>query len=667
MTVHTFGTTVDMSHFVEIPDPADPTQPKRPEVGRVLTLRNALTESIVGTVSTQALGYWGTTLTDVPAVDVSADEGASWVGPLWSAEAQEAGWTAGPYAESAAASADLAASAASAAKTAAVEARDAALAALAEAESIAGGQDAPTEQAIATVLANSDSEARQALDAAYDTKYDRKRRTDAADYATLQAALDATPPGSVCFLPPGTYSPSAPLTWPHDVTIQGEGKVTINVTGNATGLVLQPGHRKPRIRGVRFVGTLSPNTAAPASINAQIAIGGMDSTLADPIVGLNVVGCEFVNFGYAPIRAKHVHKFHVSKCEFDQYGYTGLGLSSAKSGTITKNRFYGTGVLTAYSVNSYAAFLNFFEPDGLTASPESQDVVFEGNFVYNQAWEGLDAHSGHRISFVGNTFVDCQGAAIALVSSGSQWETACQDITVANNIIYGRADRTSTTGIIFRGGQTPSGTWRVRGTITGNTMWRVGNLDAAVGRRCGINVAEGRGVVVSNNTIHEPQYAGILVQDVPGALIANNVVVDPWLGGSSSMMVEINSLSQPGSTAKLTLSGNTLVRGAMIAGQDGIPANAFIGNVGFVAPDGATIYQEGNTYPPGTGFGGAIVHQRSIIRNLVETLGTAAPTTGTWVRGDRVLHLQPTSGGNVGWICVTAGTPGTWKTYGTIS
>ena len=44
----------------------------------------------------------------------------------------------------------------------------------------------------------------------------------------------------------------------------------------------------------------------------------------------------------------------------------------------------------------------------------------------------------------------------------------------------------------------------------------------------------------------------------------------------------------------------------------------------------------------------------------------AAPTTGTWARGEYVYNSAPAASGNVGWICVTAGTPGTWKTWGTI-
>lgn len=46
---------------------------------------------------------------------------------------------------------------------------------------------------------------------------------------------------------------------------------------------------------------------------------------------------------------------------------------------------------------------------------------------------------------------------------------------------------------------------------------------------------------------------------------------------------------------------------------------------------------------------------------------TAIPTTGTWAVGDIAYNTVPTAGGFIGWVCVTAGTPGTWKTFGPIT
>jgi len=44
----------------------------------------------------------------------------------------------------------------------------------------------------------------------------------------------------------------------------------------------------------------------------------------------------------------------------------------------------------------------------------------------------------------------------------------------------------------------------------------------------------------------------------------------------------------------------------------------------------------------------------------------AAPTTGSHRRGDIIYNNEPVGGGTVGWVCVTAGDPGTWKTFGDI-
>ena len=48
-------------------------------------------------------------------------------------------------------------------------------------------------------------------------------------------------------------------------------------------------------------------------------------------------------------------------------------------------------------------------------------------------------------------------------------------------------------------------------------------------------------------------------------------------------------------------------------------------------------------------------------------LASAAPASGTYLQGDIVWNSAPTSGGYIGWVCTTAGTPGTWKTFGLIS
>lgn len=52
--------------------------------------------------------------------------------------------------------------------------------------------------------------------------------------------------------------------------------------------------------------------------------------------------------------------------------------------------------------------------------------------------------------------------------------------------------------------------------------------------------------------------------------------------------------------------------------------------------------------------------------NAFSTTAAAAPVSGTYVQGDIVWNTAPTAGGNIGWVCTVAGTPGTWVAFGQI-
>lgn len=69
---------------------------------------------------------------------------------------------------------------------------------------------------------------------------------------------------------------------------------------------------------------------------------------------------------------------------------------------------------------------------------------------------------------------------------------------------------------------------------------------------------------------------------------------------------------------------------------------------------------------------GTLVEMRvnaATVNDLVDETyltAVAAPTTGTYSRSQIIWNATPTAGGYVGWVCVTAGTPGTWKQFGAI-
>ncbi|MCK1503852.1 glycoside hydrolase family 55 protein [Bradyrhizobium sp. 18] len=48
------------------------------------------------------------------------------------------------------------------------------------------------------------------------------------------------------------------------------------------------------------------------------------------------------------------------------------------------------------------------------------------------------------------------------------------------------------------------------------------------------------------------------------------------------------------------------------------------------------------------------------------SLSSNAPVAGTWTRGSRIFYTDPSASGKIGVVCVTAGSPGTWKPFGAI-
>jgi hypothetical protein len=60
-------------------------------------------------------------------------------------------------------------------------------------------------------------------------------------------------------------------------------------------------------------------------------------------------------------------------------------------------------------------------------------------------------------------------------------------------------------------------------------------------------------------------------------------------------------------------------------------------------------------------------------RNYIEVSGhkmtwtAAEPASGTWAQGDVAWNTGAALSGSPGWVCTTAGTPGTWKTMAVVS
>jgi hypothetical protein len=73
---------------------------------------------------------------------------------------------------------------------------------------------------------------------------------------------------------------------------------------------------------------------------------------------------------------------------------------------------------------------------------------------------------------------------------------------------------------------------------------------------------------------------------------------------------------------------------------------------------GVTIKYKGNEIDPD------IVTESGDYR--LSNFYTAIPTSGKWAIRKIIYIKTPVAGGKIGWICLTSGTPGTWKPFGPI-
>lgn len=72
------------------------------------------------------------------------------------------------------------------------------------------------------------------------------------------------------------------------------------------------------------------------------------------------------------------------------------------------------------------------------------------------------------------------------------------------------------------------------------------------------------------------------------------------------------------------------------------------------------------TTNPDVGINGTY-GSRVMIGQRLHSSAAGAPIAGTWRVGDVVWNNAPASAGYVGWVCTVAGTPGTWRGFGTIA
>jgi hypothetical protein len=519
----------------------------------------------------------------------------------------------------------------------------------------------PDAQITATGSTTARSLAARAADVINVKDYGAKGDGVADDTAAIKAALDAAPlntgnapyyspstgiNGGSVFLPRGSYKVTAPLTFSRGVRILGDGpEATRILSSSATGVLryLTPngGGYVPDAIEVRGL-SIWQQAGTPATSGGGIEVVPPSTTyravtlrVSDVIIEATYYGIVIVN-GISPVVRDALITKTVSHgvYVYDPPAWKAgtlypAGLRVNNGGNIYQVITSGTTAAsggptgTASDITDGTAhwsYVSALSPGIAVTTSLTLDRVYANQSVTGDGFHleqaeysaltacGSDSNKGYGYTLNG-------GASVTLTADGAE-----QNGIGGLLLFYPSA--TTVVGLrVVEGassiGYTPSCTrhgielwYATRTTILGSTFT---GTDAVVGY--GVHITS-TGPWVSSGNAYQGTY---------------------W-----TTQTETNGLSlTPGTGAASKLVGGD-------GGRFGI---------GVDTPDSSATLLVGGTYPLRLG---------SATTGPVVAVGTAAPTTGTWSQGSRVLNSSATIGQPKGWICTVAGAPGTWVSEGNL-
>lgn len=373
------------------------------------------------------------------------------------------------------------------------------------------------------------------------------------------------------------------------------------------------------------------------------------------------------------------------------YKVTGLSATGTSGSPIPFLQIQGIGnakLILANASNSTVLYFNYVEKlivDGLE---------IDGNAANQSAgdWQGIDVLYCKDLTLTNNKTHDCYFSGIRArgiqktnisgnysYSNGTGNTYPGDGITfvggygaITNNVCYGNNPTFDGDGIQVNRNVTDQAGWWT--TATDNLgLSIVGNSCYANGRR-GIKVQRSK-VTVTGNTCVTNELVQISVTEstsLTDVAIVGNIIGD----ADTSSAAAINSSMGGGATVtNLTVVGNTFA-GTVTNNAldfDYVSNGVISGNsFNFVSVTANTLYLRSNTsnvqFEVGHGLAVANTGTGNFGRSYFAVAwAAAAPTTGTWSRGDVVWNSSVNAGGSPGWICTTAGTPGTWKAMAVVA
>jgi polygalacturonase len=504
------------------------------------------------------------------------------------------------------------------------------------------------------------------------------------DTAAIQAAAIAAS-GAKLFFPEGTYiGQNIPL--PAD--IQLFGNATLKLKAEAS-LTFEPYFRltgaNVSFDGLTFDGNRANQPADGFSDAWNTGSNGTgksnrSSILADnyltgySIENITIKNCAFINNWSAPVATRDISNILLHGNRFEN------------------NNFEGIFAYASDTVQNSGLRIS----DNLCINIGSGDPSVNANAFLARRYDG--------VTFAGNEVYTVERNIIKF--------EVCNNVTATGNVLdtntvagfncfqfQGPTNRATVTGNVFRNVQ--RGIHGELGTDVMNDITISGNVlemaNVATGNPDGISIISGSNLTITNNTLKNCCRHGIFVRNVNNVIISGNNIapdatgVNPQIGiyvnftRDMNDVVVVNNIVEQGFNE-----GSASGEGALVLAGSGFTLTNAVVSGNIVKTNTGAATERGIRAVNGTfsnvmlrdNYTNGIIECASSViglnnlaaRNIpgnafgqVIGFGSSAPASGTHYVGEVQLHSAPAASGNIGWVCTTSGSPGTWKTFGAIA
>lgn len=444
-------------------------------------------------------------------------------------------------------------------------------------------------------------------------------------HAAMQAAVNSIsttgagpgPAGRV-YLPAGTYRITSTITLPYGVSLSGDGALaSVLWCYNCDGINFVQSVSDGNMQTVEDLGVIwkagSNYTGILALAGAYPTSQNDGFTITRVKVGDDSVGGGF-NIG---INMANAWQSQITYCQIKNTNTAIIIGPNAVLVTVECNE-----IVHSSGGNGASANIGI---DIIGVNTEAN--MISNNFIFGHA-TAIKMNQPWSTVIERNTIFTTAGTGIAQV--GIDFSTVLEHLVIQNNII----ESASTTGAIVIGvygralATDPLGTV----VIQNNRFLEDNPVGTSVGLQINNPVATNQNrVIIQNNN-----FSGYTTYDIaaynPSAITIQNNRLESAL--------PVYSLYISGTIfPPCVVQNNWCVKDVQIEPTEVVQGKALVQ-----------------------------YNYRNATYNAVDGLkANAAPTTGTWRQGDITWNALATASGFAGWICVTGGTPGTWKTFGAIS